>query len=80
MMALKEQLSTTAEKHIAKMQEWLESHDPILVAEAQQFFTTQNQTIQNQNEWVTLAQPDEVEPEQSSGCLSEGTPMQVDLE
>jgi hypothetical protein len=49
------------------MQVWLSSDDPILVAEAQQFFAAPIP-----NEKGTLSQTDAIEPEQPEGCPLEG--------
>jgi hypothetical protein len=64
--------SVRAEQQLAKMQAWLASGDPILVAEAQQFFAAQAQ-----QELVSLVSTDVVAPEQSEGCLSEGAVMPI---
>ena len=62
--------SVRTEHQLAKMQGWLDSGDPILAAEAQQFFAAQAQ-----QELVSLVSMDVVAPEQSEGCLSEGAVM-----
>jgi hypothetical protein len=62
--------SDRAEQHLAKMQVWLTSGDPILVAEAQQFFTAQ--VLQ---ESVSLVSTDVVETEPTEICPSEGGVM-----
>ncbi|MBW4579629.1 MAG: hypothetical protein KME42_08665 [Tildeniella nuda ZEHNDER 1965/U140] len=55
-----------AEQHLAKMQVWLESGDPILVVEAQQYFAAQVP-----NEQGCLSRGEAVEPEQLvSGPMS----------
>ncbi|XGW00967.1 MAG: hypothetical protein ACAF41_34595 (plasmid) [Leptolyngbya sp. BL-A-14] len=58
--------SVRAEQQLAKMRVWLESGDPILVAEAQQFFAAQAQ-----QESVSLVSMDVVVPEKPEECLSE---------
>jgi hypothetical protein len=62
--------SDRAKKHLAKMQVWLASGDPILVAEAQQFFT-----VQAQQESVSLVSTDVVAPEQAAQPSSEEAVM-----
>jgi hypothetical protein len=59
-----------AEQQVAKMQVWLTSDDPILMAEAQQFFAAQAQ-----QESVGLVSPDVVAPEQLEGGSSEEAVM-----
>jgi hypothetical protein len=57
------------------MQVWLDSGDPILVTEAQQFFTAQAQ-----KESVSLASTGVVAPKQPEACLSEEAVMPVGLD
>jgi hypothetical protein len=58
------------EKQLAKMQGWLVSKDPILVAEAQQFFTAQSE-----KELGNLISTTVVAPEPFEGGSSEGVVM-----
>jgi hypothetical protein len=62
--------SVRAEQHLAKMQVWLASGDPILVAEAQQFFTAQAQ-----QESVSLVSTAVVAPEPAAQPSSEEAVM-----
>ncbi|MBD2077252.1 hypothetical protein H6F86_25915 [Phormidium sp. FACHB-592] len=62
--------SDRAAQHLAKMQAWLASDDPILMAEAQQFFTAQTQ-----QESVSLISTDVVAPEQAEQPSSEEAVM-----
>ncbi|MBD2074331.1 hypothetical protein H6F86_10625 [Phormidium sp. FACHB-592] len=62
--------SDRAAQHLAKMQMWSVSGDPILVAEAQQFFTAQ--VLQ---ESVSLVSTDVVATEPTEICPSEGVVM-----
>ena len=62
--------SVRAEQQLAKMQAWLASGDPILMAESQQFFTAQAQ-----QELVSLVSTDVVAPERPEDCSSEGAVM-----
>jgi len=64
------QKSDKAEKQLVKMQVWLVSDDPILVAEAQQFSVSQRQ-----QESVGLVSTDVVLPEQPEGCSREEAVM-----
>jgi hypothetical protein len=64
------QKSHRVEQQLAKMQVWLASGDPILVTEAQQFFTAQAQ-----KESVSLASTGVVAPKQPEACLSEEAVM-----
>lgn len=59
-----------AETHMTQMQLWLESGDPILVAEAQQVFIAQAQQLDNSHSSLV-----EIEAEQPSGCLLEDATM-----
>jgi hypothetical protein len=59
-----------AKQQLAKMQMWLASGDPILVAEAQQFFTAQIQ-----QESVSLVSTDVVAPEKAEQPSSEEAVM-----
>jgi len=68
--AVSAQKSERAEKQLVKMQVWLESEDPILVAEAQQFFTAQAQKDE-----VSLDSMDGVTLEQREGCAHEEAGM-----
>ncbi|PSB28712.1 hypothetical protein [Stenomitos frigidus] len=68
--AAADQKSERAEKQLVKMQVWLESEDPILVAEAQQFFT-----VQAQKDEVSLGSTDGVTLEQREGCANEEAGM-----
>ncbi|PZV11440.1 MAG: hypothetical protein DCF22_14500 [Leptolyngbya sp.] len=52
--------------HMARMQLWLESGDPILVAEAQQVFTAQAQQSEDSPPLLV-----EIDLDQSAGCLLE---------
>ena len=69
-MVVNPQKSERAEQQLAKMQAWLDSGDPILVVEAQQFFTAQAQ-----KESVSLVNTDVVAMEQPECCSSEGVMM-----
>ena len=62
--------SDRVEQLLAKMQVWLESGDPILVVEAQQFFTAQAQ-----QESVSLVSTDVIATEQAEACSSEEAVM-----
>lgn len=64
------QKSDRVEKPLVKMQAWLVSADPILVAETQQFFAAQAQP-----EAVSLVSTDVVVPEQPEGCAREEAVM-----
>lgn len=59
-----------AEQHLAKMQVWLESGDPILVAEAQPYFAARDQ-----KERDCLSQRESVAPPQPVGCPMSGVAM-----
>ncbi|MBD2037745.1 hypothetical protein H6F76_22585 [Leptolyngbya sp. FACHB-321] len=59
-----------AEKHLAKMQAWLASDDPILMAEAQQFFAAQIQ-----QESVSLVSTEVVAPKPAAQPSSEEAVM-----
>ncbi|XGV94252.1 MAG: hypothetical protein ACAF41_00115 (plasmid) [Leptolyngbya sp. BL-A-14] len=64
------QKSNRVAKQLAKMQAWLASDDPILMAEAQQFFAAQAP-----QESVSLVSTDVVAPGQLEGCSSEEAVM-----